>query len=89
MAYETIVKEGNFRQTATGDYGFRLLEGGESSTAGEAFRAIQAIEGAVVTTTTEVGDAVTNLGIGEGTIIYGKFDSISCVSGKVLAYKAL
>ena len=43
MAYETIVKEGNFYQSATGDYGFRLLEGGESSTAGEAFRAIQAL----------------------------------------------
>ena len=25
MSYETIVKEGNFYQSATGDYGFRLL----------------------------------------------------------------
>ena len=89
MAYETIVKEGNFYQSATGDYGFRLLEAGESSVAGESFRSIQAVEGAVVTTTTQVGDALTSLGLGEGTIIYGKFDSVSCVSGKVLAYKAL
>jgi hypothetical protein len=88
MSYENIVKEGNFQQTATGDYGFRLLEGGESSVSGESFRAIQAIEGAVVTTTTTSGDALTNLGLGEGTIIYGKFDSVSCVSGKVLAYSA-
>ena len=89
MAYETIVKEGNFYQSATGDYGFRLLEAGESSVAGESFRSIQALEGAVVTTTTQVGDALTSLGLGEGTIIYGKFDSVSCISGKVLAYKAL
>jgi hypothetical protein len=89
MAYETIVKEGNFYQSATGDYGFRLLEAGESSVAGESFRSIQAVEGAVVTTTTQVGDALTSLALGEGTIIYGKFDSVSCVSGKVLAYKAL
>ena len=33
MAYETIVKEGNFHQTATGDYGFPLLEVGEASVA--------------------------------------------------------
>jgi hypothetical protein len=89
MAYETIVKEGNFYQSATGDYGFRLLEAGESSVAGESFRSIQALEGAVVTTTTQVGDALTGAGLGEGTIIYGKFDSVSCISGKVLAYKAL
>ncbi len=88
MSYESIVKDGNFYQSATGDYGFRLLETGESSSAGESFRAIQAIEGATVTTTTSFGDALTNAGIGEGTIIYGKFDSVSCVSGKVLAYKA-
>ena len=88
MAYETIVKEGNFYQSATGDYGFRLLEAGESSVAGESFRSIQALEGAVVTTTTQVGDALTGAGLGEGTIIYGKFDSVSCVSGKVLAYSA-
>jgi hypothetical protein len=36
-----------------------------------------------------VGDALTSLALGEGTIIYGKFDSVSCVSGKVLAYKAV
>ncbi len=88
MSYENIVKDGNFYQSATGDYGFRLLEGGDSSAADESFRAIQAIEGAVVTTTTAVGDAVTNLGLGEGMIIYGKFDSVSCVSGKVIAYSA-
>lgn len=89
MAYENIVKEGNFYQSAAGDYGFRLLDAGVSSTAGESFRAVQMIEDSVVTTTTQTGDALTSISIGQGTIIYGKFDSVSCVSGKVLAYKAV
>lgn len=88
MSYENIVKDGNFYQSSTGDYGFRFLEGGDASASGESFRAIQVIEGAVITTTTLVGDALTNVGLGEGTIIYGKFDSVSCVSGKVIAYSA-
>ena len=85
MAYENISKEGNFYQSVTGDYGFRLLATGESSTDG--FRAVQALEASVITTTTQVGDALTSVGINEGTIIYGKFDSVSVGSGKVIAYK--
>jgi len=88
MSYETIVKEGNFYQSATGDYGFRLLSGGDSSTAGESFRSIQALEDSVVTTTTTVGDALTSVTLTEGTIIFGKFDSAAVASGKVIAYKA-
>ena len=87
MAYENISKEGNFYQSATGDYGFRLLEAAESATDG--FRAIQALESSVITTTTTVGDALTSVTITEGSVIYGKFDSVTCVSGKVLAYKAV
>jgi hypothetical protein len=87
MAYENISKEGNFYQSATGDYGFRLLEAAESATDG--FRAIQALEASEVTTTTQVGDALTAVALSEGSIIYGKFDSVTCVSGKVLAYKAV
>mgnify|MGYP000014463946 FL=1 len=51
MAYENIVKEGNFYQTATGDYGFRVVEGGASTS--DSCRAIQALEDSVVTTTTQ------------------------------------
>lgn len=88
MSYENIVKDGNFYQTATGDYGFRFLEAGDNSPIGESFRAIQVIEGAVVSTSTVVGDALVNVGLSEGTIVFGKFDRVTCVSGKVIAYSA-
>ena len=41
-----------------------------------------------MTTTTSVGDALTSVTLTEGTIVFGKFDSISVASGKVIAYKA-
>ena len=87
MAYENIVKEGNFYQTATGDYGFRVVEGGASTS--DSCRAIQALEDSVVTTTTQAGDALTSVTLTEGTIVFGKFDSVAVASGKVLAYKAI
>ena len=87
MAYENISKEGNFYQSVTGDYGFRVLSTGESSAAGESFRAIQALEGSSITTTTSVGDALSAVTIAEGSVVYGKFDTVTCNTGKVIAYK--
>jgi hypothetical protein len=88
MAYENISKEGNFYQTSTGDYGFRVVDSSFSQPSGEAYRAIQVLSDAVVTTTTQVGDALTGESLPSGTVIYGKFDTISVASGKVIAYKA-
>lgn len=87
MAYENISKDGNFYQSVTGDYGFRVLDAAESSVSGESFRAIQALEGSSVTTTTTVGDALSAVTLAEGSIVYGRFDSVTCNSGKVIAYK--
>ena len=87
MAYENIIKEGNFYQSATGDYGFKFLSGTQSTT--DSCRSIQALEDSVVTTTTLAGDALTSVTLSEGTIIFGKFDSVTLASGKVLAYKAV
>ncbi len=89
MSYETIVKEGNFYQTSTGDYGFRLVSSTFSQPSGEAYRALQIVSDAVVTTTTLVGDALTSEALTAGTIIYGKFDTVSVASGKLIAYKAV
>ncbi len=86
MSYETIVKEGNFYQSATGDYGFRVVAAGASTS--ESCRSIQALEDSVITTTTQVGDALTSVALTEGTIVFGKFDSVAVASGKVIAYKA-
>ena len=90
MGYENIIKDSNFRQTSTGDYGFRLLSsaGTATSTSGESFRAIQVLESAEVTTTTSNGDALTAQSLPDGVTIFGKFDSITVVSGTVLAYLA-
>lgn len=86
MAFENIVKEGNFFQSSVGDYGFRALTTGQSTS--DSCRAIQALEDSSVTTTTSTGDALTEVIIPTGTVIWGKFDSVSCVAGSVIAYKA-
>jgi len=88
MAYENITKDSNFYQSVVGDYGFRVLDAADSSTSGETFRAIQALEGSSVTTTTSVGDPLSSVTLAEGSIVYGKFDSITCNSGKIIAYKS-
>ena len=86
MSYENITKDSNFFQSATGDYGFKVVAAAGSTS--EACRAIQALEDSVVTTTTTVGDALTSVTLTEGTIVFGRFDSISVASGKVIAYRA-
>lgn len=86
MAFENIVKPGNFQQSAVGDYGFRHLVTGESTS--DSCRAIQALEDSSVTTTTASGDALTDVIIPTGTVVWGKFDSVSCVAGSIIAYKA-
>lgn len=88
MAFENIVKPGNFQQSAVGDYGFRHLVTGESTS--DSCRAIQALEDSSVTTTTTsgLGDELTDVIIPTGTVVWGKFDSVSCVAGSIIAYKA-
>lgn len=84
--FENVTKEGNFFQSATGDYGFRRLGAGESTS--EFCRAVQVLQDAVITTTTSVGDALTSETVIAGMTIIGKFESVSVTSGVVLAMKA-
>lgn len=86
MAFENIAKAGNYQQTASGDYGFKYIQSGGSET--NSFRVIQVLQDATITTTTTVGDALTSVTLSEGTVIYGKFDSVAVSSGAVLAYLA-
>lgn len=86
MAFENIIKAPNFHQAAVGDYGFKHLVTGESTS--DSCRAIQALEDSSVTTTTSSGDALTDVIIPTGTVVWGKFDSVSCVAGSIIAYKA-
>lgn len=87
MAFESIVKEGNFYQSSTGDYGFRVLTD-ETSVAGESFRSIQALNAiATVTADSVKGDNLTGQVIPKGGVILGKFTEIT-VTGTVIAYLA-
>ena len=86
MAFENIIKDPNFNQTVVGDYGFRNLGTGQSTS--DSCRAIQALEDSSVTTTSSRGDALTEVIIPTGTVVWGKFDSVSVVAGRVIAYKA-
>ena len=87
MSFENIIKDGNFNQSSTGDYGFRVLTD-TTSASGESFRSIQALdESATVTATSVNGDNLTSQVIPKGGVILGKFTSIT-VTGTVIAYLA-
>lgn len=87
MSFENIIKDGNFYQASTGDYGFRVLTD-ETSVSGESFRSIQALNAVATVTATSVnGDNLTGQVIPKGGVILGKFTSIT-VTGTVIAYLA-
>jgi len=87
MSFENIIKDGNFYQASTGDYGFRVLTS-ETSVAGESFRSIQALNAVATVTATSVnGDNLSGQVIPKGGVILGKFTSIT-VTGTVIAYLA-
>ena len=87
MSFENIIKDGNFYQASTGDYGFIVLTS-ETSVAGESFRSIQALNAVATVTATSVnGDNLSGQVIPKGGVILGKFTSIT-VTGTVIAYLA-
>jgi hypothetical protein len=87
MSFENIIKDGNFYQASTGDYGFRVLTD-ETSVVGESFRSIQALNAVATVTTDSVnGDDLSGQVIPKGGVILGKFTSIT-VTGTVIAYLA-
>jgi hypothetical protein len=95
MSFENIIKDGNFYQASTGDYGFRILTGNaatptsETSVVGESFRSIQALNSTVTVTATSVnGDNLSGQVIPKGGVILGKFTSITITDGTAIAYLA-
>ena len=78
-----------FHKLSFGDKGLRVLAASETSTSGENFCAIQAVEGSTISCDidTDGGDAsITSLALVAGSIIYGNFDDVSVASGKVICY---
>lgn len=86
MAYNTIVREQDFQASSFGEYGFRLIETGFSQPAGEVYRAITIIQDSVITVTSEVAAGLTSETFPAGLTVYGKFNTISVASGRVIAY---
>ena len=86
MGYNTIVREQDFNASSFGEYGFRIVASGFSQPAGETYRAITFIEDSTITTTTDAGQAITSIAFTAGLTIYGRFNTISVASGRVVAY---
>lgn len=86
MAYNTIVRDQDFNASSFGEYGFRLVEAGFSQPAGEVYRAITFVEDSTITTTTDAGAALSSEVFPAGLTIYGRFNTISVSSGRVIAY---
>lgn len=84
MSYNSV-----YHKSAFGDFGLEIIAAGETSTVGEQYNAIQATEDSTVSATnnTTKGDTtITSLELFAGMIIYGSFHTISCASGKIIAY---
>jgi hypothetical protein len=86
MAYNTIVRGQDFQASSFAEYGFRLVEAGFSKPAGEVYRALTFVEDSLITTTNDNGDGLTSETFPAGLTIYGKFNTISVASGRVIAY---
>lgn len=86
MSFNTIVRKQDFQASSFGDYGFRLIESGFSQPAGEVYRAITFVEDSVITVTCANGDGLTAEAFAAGLTIYGKFNTISVSTGRVVAY---
>lgn len=78
-----------FQKLSFGDKGLRVIAASATSLAGENFCAIQALESSTISCDIDIvgGDtSITSLALGAGSIIYGNFDDVSVVSGKVVCY---
>lgn len=88
MSYSNINNPANYQLASFGQFGFRRIVTGGTSTAGEHYRVVYALEDSVVTVTAESGDNLAGQVMLAGTAIYGLFFDVTVVSGSVLAYIA-
>ena len=81
-----VIATGDYNAASFGQNGFRVVDSGGGTEANEIYVAIQVIADAVVTTTTDYGDALSSTSISAGTVVFGVFNTITVDSGTVLAY---
>jgi hypothetical protein len=80
---------GEFQRLSFGDKGLRVVSSGSTTTTGENFCAIQALEGSTISCDIDTigGDtSITSLLLSTGQVIYGNFNDITVSSGKIVAY---
>jgi hypothetical protein len=82
-----LFKSGGYQGSSTeigyDNFGTRVLNDGAT------IESYSCVAEEIRTSPTQAGDALTSVTLTEGTIIFGKFDSVAVASGKVLAYKAI
>jgi len=83
---DNITKDRNYFQSSMGDFGFRRLAANESTPAGETYRTIVCLQESSINATSMVGDSLTGQVLPTGMQLVGKFTSVSCYQGVVLAY---
>jgi hypothetical protein len=66
--------------------GFEVLSEGETTSGNSEYYAIKALDSSSVSTTTNFGDPLASISIIVTDVIFGNFTSITCESGKIIAY---
>jgi hypothetical protein len=86
--YANINNPANYQLASFGQFGFRLLNVGDSGLATEQYRVLYALENSTITVVSSTGDSLTSQPVLAGTSIYGLFTSVTADAGTVLAYIA-
>lgn len=93
MAYNGKEDSKNLLNIMVGSYGANYIGDTQAHTpeTGYVFCALQVLADAVISAYSPAfdGNTFTGVTIPAGTIIYGRFTTITLTSGKVLAYKGL
>jgi hypothetical protein len=88
MSKFSLSQDDNFNNMSFGTWGFRRIVSGSTPVAGEIYRAVQVLEDAIISVTSNFGSNLTSQVVSAGTVIFGEFSAVSCSAGTVLAYKA-
>ena len=86
MAKNKLVHNYNRNLQSFGQAGFDAVGASETITA-HTYIAITALEDSNITIVAETGDSLTAVDIARGITIYGRFSSVTCVSGRLIVYR--
>lgn len=81
-----LTKDYNFYANYFGQAGFDVMVASDTVNS-HTYVALFANAAATVTFTSAEGDNGTSVALPAGTTLYGRFTSVTCVSGKLIAYR--